>query len=536
MRLTHRRKKSAHPSDVLDRIALLLTACRTTRDPAEVVSAGLALLRDWVRPDFILLLEYSNGKPAITVLASEMGGLPGFVLPSSIERIDESESGEPGLRSGGKSLEEWFQSAGVTAERICRIDLIARNRRVGSLWVGRYGKDAQDFSAGEHRLAVTVADILAGALRQDRLDARAGKLQARLQSARSVERAITSSMDLNVILNVFLDQAVAQLQADAAAVLRLDPRSREMTLAAERGFRKNNRPQSRIRVDHNLAAEAGLERKILSVATDQPDPPEFGHQPMMREEGFTAYYAAPLIAHGQVRGALEIFRRSPGETDPDWVELLESLAMQGAIAIENTESFQNLQRAHSEMALLCDSSIESWSRAVDLRAREAEGHGERVSELAVRTAEKMGIPSEQIQSVRRGALLHDIGKLGIPDEILWKPASLSEAEWRVVRQHPKFAEHLLAPIDFLRSALDIPKFHHERWDGAGYPFGLSGTDIPLPARIFAVIDAWDSMQARRPFRQAFSETETIEHIKQSAGNRYDPDVVSMFLRILCEQE
>jgi HD-GYP domain-containing protein (c-di-GMP phosphodiesterase class II) len=535
MRLTHRRKKPAHPADVLDRIALLLTTCRTSRKPAEIIPLGLAILRESLRPDVLLLLEYPDGISAASVLAWEGNATAGAQTPGSIRRTVNASDGSSILRIDGRSLEEWILAAVPGPRKIHRIDLNARNRPVGSLWVGRQAGIA-DFSAGDLRLAGLVADILAGTLLQSRLDNRVENQQARLQSIRSVERAITSSLDLTVILNVFLDQASAQLRADAASILLMDPRSREMTLAAARGFLKNNRPPSRIRVDHNLAAEAGLERKILSVESGQPDQPEYGHQPLMREEGFSAYYAAPLIAHGQVLGALEIFRRSPGEMEPEWLDLLEAFAMEGAIAIDNAETFHSLQRAQSEMSLLCDSAIESWSRAVDVRAREAEGHGPRVSELSVRTAEKMGVPSAQIQSVRRGALLHDIGKLGIPDEILWKRGSLSEAEWHVVRQHPKIAEQLLAPVDFLRSALDIPKFHHERWDGEGYPFGLSGTDIPLPARIFAVVDAWDSMQAHRPFRPAHSEAETIEHIRQSSGDRYDPDVVRSFFQVLGDRE
>jgi HD-GYP domain-containing protein (c-di-GMP phosphodiesterase class II) len=154
----------------------------------------------------------------------------------------------------------------------------------------------------------------------------------------------------------------------------------------------------------------------------------------------------------------------------------------------------------------------------------------------VRTAERMGIAPDQILPLRRGALLHDIGKLGIPEEILSKPDALTESEWQVVRQHPKFAEHLLEPIEFLRPALDIPKFHHERWDGSGYPYGLAGSNIPLAARIFSVVDVWDSMQARRPFRQALSEADTIEHLKQSSGRQFDPEVVRSFLQILQESE
>ncbi len=256
----------------------------------------------------------------------------------------------------------------------------------------------------------------------------------------------------------------------------------------------------------------------------------------MKEEDFVAYSATPLIAHGRVHGILEVFHRSAVEPSFARTELLDSIALQAAIAVDCAGSFQNLQQIRSELSMACDSMIEGFSRAVDLRAREAEGHSLRVSELSIRTAEKMGVSQDRIPALRRGALLHDIGKIGIPDRILWKPEALDDEEWQWVRLHPQFAEQVLAPIEFLRTAMDIPKFHHERWDGGGYPYGLSGNDIPLPARIFSVIDVWDSMQSKRPFRDAWNASDAAEYITQSSGRQFDPDVVRTFMQILSESE
>jgi HD-GYP domain-containing protein (c-di-GMP phosphodiesterase class II) len=534
MRLSRRRSKAARPSDVVDSVSNLLALFRTAVTQEQIVTQTTDLLLELAPADAMLLLGYPPEQNRAAVLRSM--GVWADLGRGVIELDRKSGAAEPACRIQGTPLREALRRMGGRELHCWDTTLCVRGRILGSIWLGRSLGGWQAFSPAERRIAGMAADILAAGLTQSGLSDQAQRQHDRLAAVRTVERAVISSMDLSVTLNVFLDQVMEQLRADAAAILLLDPKSHEFTRAASRGFRNNNRPPSRIRVDHSLAPRASLERQTVSLELARPDEPRRPDQPLMRDEEFTAYYAAPLIAHGQVCGVLEVFRRSGTEADPDWPDLIESFALQGAIAIDSTESFHNLQRIRSELALACDSTIEGWSRAVDLHAREAEGHSQRVSELSVRTAERMGIAPDQILSLRRGALLHDIGKLGIPEQILFKPDALTESEWQVMRQHPIFAEHLLEPIEFLRPALEIPKFHHERWDGSGYPYGLAGSNIPLAARIFSVVDVWDSMQAHRPFRRALSETETIEYLRQSSGRQFDPEVLRSFLQILQETE
>jgi HD-GYP domain-containing protein (c-di-GMP phosphodiesterase class II) len=533
MRLIRRRSKAAHLSDVLERISTLLSALRASPSREQILRSAVDLLRQTVPAESILLVGYSaeNKNASILHASGAWSSLDGTVL----EYGRTQESGDVSVRLHGAPLQSALERRAPSMS-LWNTPLRSRNRILGSLWLGRTSDGPSAFSAQERRTAAMIADIAAGGLLQSVLDDRVARHQSQIHAMQSVERAITSSMDLMVTLNVFLDHATDQLAADAASILLLDAQSRDLTLAASRGFRMNNRPPSRIRTDHSLASQASLERKITSLEGTRTGDPALANQPLMREEGFTAYFAAPLIAHGSVKGVLEIFLRSPRAPDPEWTDLLEMLALQGAIAVDNSDSYQTLQRTNSELARTCDAAIEGWARAVDLRAREAEGHSLRVSELSVRTAEKMGMPPDQMLSLRRGALLHDIGKIGIPDRILWKPEALSEEEWRLMRQHPRMAEQLLAPAEFLRSALDIPKFHHERWDGSGYPYGLAGDDIPLAARVFSVIDVWDSMQSRRPFREPWSESDSIQYLRQASGRQFDPMVVNSFLQILNEPE
>ena len=176
-----------------------------------------------------------------------------------------------------------------------------------------------------------------------------------------------------------------------------------------------------------------------------------------------------------------------------------------------------------------DATIEGWSRAMDLRDEETEGHTQRVTDLTLKLARLMGIRDDQLIHIRRGALLHDMGKLGIPDQILLKPGKLTDDEWVIMRKHPVYAYDMLSSIEYLRPALDIPYCHHEKWDGSGYPRGLKGEEIPLAARIFAVIDAWDALTSDRPYRKAWSREKTLAYIREQTGSHFDPQVVEVFL-------
>ena len=192
----------------------------------------------------------------------------------------------------------------------------------------------------------------------------------------------------------------------------------------------------------------------------------------------------------------------------------------------------HLRRSNTELRLAYDTTIEGWARALELRDKETEGHTRRVTDMTVRLARVMGIDDEALVHIRRGALLHDIGKMGVPDHILLKPGKLSEAEWEAMREHPSHALTMLSPITFLRPALEIPYCHHEKWDGSGYPRGLKGEAIPLAARIFSLVDVWDALSYDRPYRRAWSQDKVISYLRERAGIDFDPGITEVFLRML----
>jgi len=357
----------------------------------------------------------------------------------------------------------------------------------------------------------------------------------RLTALRAIDVAILSNLDLRLTLNIIIDQVAIGLGNHAACILLFDPQTQMLEYAAGKGFTTQNVTHSRLRLGEGYAGCAALEHRLISIPDlDRAEEPMA--QEALLEEGFVEYHVAPLIAKGEIKGVLQVFHREALDTDADWLEFLEALAGQAAIAIDNAGLFRDLQRINAELLVAYDTTLEGWVKALDLRDRETEGHTQRVTDMTLRLASAMGIKGEDLAAIRRGALLHDIGKIGIPDPILLKPGPLTEEEWEIMRKHPVYAYEWLSPIPYLHPALAIPYCHHERWDGTGYPRGLQGEQIPLEARIFAVVDVWDALRSDRPYRQAWPEEKVIAHIRSLAGIHFDPQVVATFLQILAADD
>jgi HD-GYP domain-containing protein (c-di-GMP phosphodiesterase class II) len=327
---------------------------------------------------------------------------------------------------------------------------------------------------------------------------------------------------------------MAQLRGDAAVIFLFNPHTLTVDTSASIGYRTRAAERERVPLGDGVAGRAARERRTIAV----PDLAEHEMSSRIKrvadDEGIRAVYAVPLIAKGQVIGVLDVLFRKPHRVSDDWLEFCEALAGQAAMAIESCKSFENLQRANLELSLAYDRTIEGWSRALDMRDRETEGHTQRVTEMTMRVGRMAGINEPELVHVRRGALLHDIGKMGVPDAVLLKPGPLTNDEWMVMRLHPVFAVELLSPIEYLRPALDIPYCHHEKWDGSGYPRGLKGDQIPLAARLFAVVDVWDALRSDRPYRRGWSNEKVREHILEGSGTHFDPKAVELFLRALDE--
>ncbi|MGQ9817950.1 MAG: PAS domain S-box protein, partial [bacterium] len=393
-----------------------------------------------------------------------------------------------------------------------------------------FAPTAREFSDEEIKLINSLSEMVGIALHRIRLYQDARKQIERLQTMQNIDRVILETMDKRILFNVFLREIIVQLRINAMGVLLLDSDGLTLQYEADYGFKTDIYKKTRLKLGEGFAGKAGLEGRRFYIP-DIRESKEFKLPKIMAEEGYVAYICQPFMAKGQLIGVIEIFNSEPLKPEAEWFNYLETIAQQAAIAVDNIKLFENLQRTQTELLLAYESTIEGWSYAMDLRDRETEGHSQRVTEMTLRLARELGMKESELIYVKYGALLHDIGKLGVPDAILFKPDQLTDEEWLLMRKHPVYAYEMLIRIEYLRPAIDIPYCHHERWDGSGYPRGLKGKEIPLPARIFAIADTFDALSSDRPYRNAWPREKIIEYIKSQKGKQFDPKVVDAFLKI-----
>ena len=390
------------------------------------------------------------------------------------------------------------------------------------------------FGSSELELLTLVANTSAVEIQNARLIQQFERHVQRLTALHAIDSAINSSTDLRLSLRVVLEHTNRLLEVDAASVLVLNPVTLNLDFVAGTGFRTGRVSRSSIRLGEGLAGKAALQRAPVQSTDLSAIASSFSQSQFVEMEKFQSYMAVPLISKGKVSGVLELFHREALDTNQGWLDFLNILADQVALAVDNAYLYEGLERANVELTMAYDATIEGWSRALDLRDKETEGHTQRVTDLTLSLAQSMGIPENQMPHIRRGALLHDIGKMGVPDYILRKPSGLTPEEWEIMRQHPRLAYDLLSPIAYLRPALDIPFSHHEKWDGTGYPQGLKGEQIPLVARMFAIVDVYDALTSDRPYRPAWPREKALAYIKEQSGQQFDPRVVDAFLLLMGE--
>ncbi|HLB49265.1 MAG TPA: GAF domain-containing protein [Anaerolineales bacterium] len=516
----------AATTSTLEPTTVLQTVCQELAHAFDVPQSAAALL-DADRTHLTVVAEYcADGRPSALGAVISVANNPAtqYVL----ERRLPLTLTDVGTDLRMEAIRDLMKMRGTVSLLI--VPLVIRDQVVGTL--GLDALEQREFSPEAIALAQNVAAATSTALENARLFAAAERRLKHMQALRSIDTAITASLDLHLTLNVLLDQATAQLRVDATDILLLGPHSQRLEYAAGRGFRTPALQHTRLRLGESYAGRAAVEQRIIHIADLRHRHTDFLRSPLFAQEALVTYYGVPLIAKGQVVGVLEIFHRAPLDPDPEWLDFLAALAVQAAIAIDNAALFERLQRSNAELAVAYDATIEGWSRALDLRDKETEGHTRRVTEMTERLTRAMGMSEEELVHVRRGALLHDIGKMGIPDGMLLKPGPLTDEERAIMRQHPVYAYEMLSPIVFLRPALDIPYCHHEKWDGTGYPRGLKGEQIPQAARIFAVVDVWDALCSDRPYRPAWREEKAREYIREQAGKHFDPQVVEAFLKLL----
>jgi putative nucleotidyltransferase with HDIG domain len=352
---------------------------------------------------------------------------------------------------------------------------------------------------------------------------------ARLRALSGADAPAIADLPDDQQLGATLDAIVPLISVDVAVFSLLQ--GDRLVAAASRGSERFEGLTAPLPVADPAVCTARREQH----ATFAVEPGSAGSSPLaradaMRRGDLRTYHVFSLSVGDRHLGILELYAHTPTDgRRPDWVPFVETHCVRLAHAIDTRALRSRLVTANTEIQGAYDGAIEGWARALDLRDHETMGHSRRVTELALELARRLGLDEGELDDLRRGALLHDIGKIAVPDAILRKQGSLDEAERSVMERHTEFARDLLEPIPFLRSAIDIPYAHHERWDGHGYPRGLMGEEIPLAARIFAVADVYDALTYDRPYRRAWSVAQARAYIAEGAGTHFDPDVVAAFL-------
>ena len=468
----------------------------------------------------LMVITESSISPGVRLRVGE--GVAGLVAKTLKPiRIDDYSTW------GGRSSK--YENLPEPIHAVLEVPMLYGGELVGVLTADEVGESERKFTDADERLLTLFASQAAGAIHSARLREQTERRIEQLQALHTIDRAISSSFDLHLILNTVISQTISQLGVDAVNILLFNPYLQTLEYVAGQGFRTRNIEQSKLRFGEGLAGRVALTRTTIHVPDLQQS--DFTRTALLAGEGFVEYYGAPLIAKGEIKGVLEVYNRSPLYINSEWRGFLETLAGQAAITIDQTQLFDDLQRVNLELIIAYDTTIEGWSHAMDLRDEETEGHTRRVTEMTLELASAMGVSDDQMLHIKRGALLHDIGKMGIPDRILLKEEKLTNEEWVIMRQHPNYAHDMLQPIKYLQKALDIPYCHHEKWDGSGYPRGLKGEQIPFAARIFAIIDVWDAVTIDRPYRKAWTKRKALQYIRSQSGKHFDPNVVKAFLEV-----
>ena len=354
--------------------------------------------------------------------------------------------------------------------------------------------------------------------------------RSQLKALMGVGNMINSSQGKERVLEEVMDSLITLMHAERG-FLMLRQQNSVLTPVIARGIAHINLAEKEFEFSRSIIRR--VEDSCVPVlTTNAQEDPRFEHQVSIAAYQLRSIICAPLKIKDQLIGVIYVDNRAlTGIFHESDLELISAFANQAAVAIDNADLFDNLQKTNRELEKANQAILDSWVRALDQRDKETEGHTQRVTILTVRLARSMGVEGEALTNIKNGALLHDIGKIGIPDSILLKKGNLTEEERAIIQEHPNFARKMLKDIEFLRPAIDIPFCHHEKWDGSGYPRGLKGMDIPFAARVFAIIDVWDALISDRPYRKGLPHDEVRQRIKADSGKHFDPNVVKAFMEL-----
>lgn len=539
-RIISERKRHERQMSAITTVAAALRTAPTRADMLPIIldqvirllsvdGAAFAIL-DVASSEVILELGRGCARNLTGLRLPAGSGVSGHVLNTGEPYLSNDVLSDP--RFAAPALIE--HPAGRPVAAAC-LPLKANEQTIGALWVEKaiiLDAGSGPIDDEQLQLLTAIAEMSANAIYRASLSEQTQLRLHRLMALQTIDMSIARSVDLQVTLNLLLGEITSRLHIDAADVLVMDPARAILKCAASRGFTTGFIARSDDGLGRAMSARTVIGQKTVLAAGQK-----YGNLPLeirrvLEAEGFSTYYGLPLIATGQVVGVLELFQRGSLSPDPEWMDYLDGLAAHVAVAVEKVSLIQDLQRSNAELTRAYDGVIEGWSHALAMRDHESVAHARRVTDMTTSLARLVGLDPDQLIHIWRGAMLHDIGEIVLPDAVLLKAGPLSEQDWQTMRQHPLHAYELMSPIDYLRPALDIPYCHHERWDGSGYPRGLKGSEIPVAAQLFSIVDVYDALTSDKPYRAAWSRQAAVDYLRAQAGLHFNAELVEIFARNL----
>ncbi len=412
-------------------------------------------------------------------------------------------------------------------EHFMGVPVLNKGDLTGLLVVWRTGPE-QQFTPPELVFLSNLGQQAAVAIENARLFELERRRREEAENLQVAATAITSSLDVEEVLETILVALQQVTPYDSASMFLLE--GDQVRIRAAKGLQDADLAIGQVFPAVNPLFRAIQRGGKAVIVEDAHEDPRF--ERWAGAERVHGWLGVPLIARGQIIGYITLDSNRPCAFDQHDAALAQTFAHQAAAAIDNARLFTSLEQTNAELSRAYDTTLEGWGNALELRDKETQGHTRRVAELTLRLARQLGIREPELTHLRRGVLVHDIGKMGVPDRILHKKATLTKSEWEQLRRHPQYAFDLLYPITYLRPAIEVAYCHHERWDGKGYPRGLMGEEIPLAARVFSVVDVWDALLSDRVYRKAWPRPKVLSYIKEQAGEQFDPRIALAFLRLM----
>jgi HD-GYP domain-containing protein (c-di-GMP phosphodiesterase class II) len=409
------------------------------------------------------------------------------------------------------------------------VPILSKGDLTGLVVVWRTGAEKQ-FQPGELVFLTSLAQQAAVAIENARLFELERRRREEAENLQVAATAVTSSLDVEEVLETILVALRQVTPYDSASMFLLE--GDQVRIRAAKGL-----PNAEHAIGQLFPASNALLRAIQRsgkpvIMADAQQDPRFEH--WAGGDQIHGWLGVPLVARGQIIGYITLDSYRCSAFNENDAVLAQTFAHQAAAALDNARLFTSLERTNIELSRAYDTTLEGWGNALELRDKETQGHTRRVTELTLKLARQLGMREPELTHLRRGVLVHDIGKMGVPDRILHKKGTLTKKDWEQLRKHPQYAFDLLYPIAYLRPAIEVAYCHHERWDGTGYPRGLEGDEIPFSARIFSVVDVWDALLSDRVYRKAWPRQKVLDYLKEQSGRQFDPRVVEVFIRLMDE--